>query len=686
MAINVQDDNIMKRNLRVLSDEAKREDYSVKIEYNTEGRPKKQAPELDYQSPIGEPPRQGTEVAPNGINSTMQYTEKYTTEDYSSKALSKSQLQNADLVSVTRQQAENRISKREDELGIFLYNILPYEATAQLTELNNVAQDSPEASQLVTTAMTSLDKLQKLKYVTPAELTMILGSNFYSLHFIRGVTLKKGKNGALGITGPARTSDVYTGEIDLYYGREAKNPLRAGDLAAGIQKLFNAVGGIKVDSGNDKIAQLKDGENTGISPRITITPYYIDEKKKQSPYDQLSESNPMRTTLRTEILDTIVRDQIALNGRWQGTTDASDLETSSYSNIVSENRTKTNNVNEYLINPNVLNITQRILNSTNGSWIGTIDNSEIDTENFDYNKVKNRKPSTTTRDYLVNPDVIQVNLQLGNDPNNEINGAPEDLLRNKGFVKNQGKWQIGAVYVIPIVAAQYRQSLPRFFIPFEFNPEISEGGVEARYQATQILSRIGDLQSYTGTGSLTVSLSTNYYAVSHDESLMDSNGQGWMTQFTLERIQAIEMGFRSLVNPHFPEDQSIDQGYKYMKPPLIKILMGNVEDSSTPYANLLTYQNNNVVDGKLQTAEQYGGKLLRNFIATSVTIEKNLNETPIYLDEYGTIRDTFGFKVSMNLVEITPNYMDIPPDYKSYFDQYARVAPNYVERVREYTG
>ena len=137
------------------------------------------------------------------------------------------------------------------------------------------------------------------------------------------------------------------------------------------------------------------------------------------------------------------------------------------------------------------------------------------------------------------------------------------------------------------------------------------------------------------------------------------------------------MGLRGLVYPHFPANQSKNRGYRYVKPPLLKIVMGNANaNEKSPFSNLLTYpQTINKDSNKIASLSVE--RNYKTFIASSVEITKNLDSVPVYIDEDRTLKDTFGFDVSINLVEITPSYSDLYPDQKDYFDQYLNYMSTY---------
>jgi len=708
MAINVIDDDVLELNKRFIIN---RETVEIDVLSSSEALSNinREIVEIDVITP----------------SQSVEYTEKYDAGPLSSKARSSFNL--LDSQKTDRDKAENRISAIEDRVGIFLYNLFPYQGLSSVSEIN------PDIPGVANAAMNSLTALSKLKYFTPAELALTLGHNFYTLHFLRGITIKKGKKGSF--TGVSSLPDIWSGGVDLFYGRGAEVSL--GGIAS---KYLGGIIDIP-ESSNTALGQLKQE----ISPLTRIGHGVVTTVKKQSFVDQLNASNTLSSETRSDLFDSIMRDQIigiegawskeeefiifknwqkeyrrhevdqsaylinkdVLNisqrvnedsdGKWRSKTDRSGLITEEFDIKDAELRRHEEDKDAYLINKDVLNISQRVNVVDGTSWKFEADD-EVITEQFTYRDALKRIPSPSI-DRDINPDVYHINLKI--DPSgtsaddNLLQGDPINHLRNKGFVKDAGgRWQLGAIYVIPVTAEQYKNSLPRFYIPFEFNPDISENSIDARYQETQILSRIGNLQSFTGTNSLSVSLTCKYFAVWKDGTSGDSGGQNWMSEFTLEKIQAIEMGFRSLVYPHFPDAQEINQGYKYVKPPLIKVILGNYTDSVAPYANLLTYQGDTVVDGRLNSSVNYGGKILRSFIATSVSIKKDLMETPIYLDEHKsdsgvtsrTIRDTFGFEASLNLIEVTPNYIDAMPDFRNYFNQYNNTMAAYVDKAETKGG
>jgi hypothetical protein len=222
-------------------------------------------------------------------------------------------------------------------------------------------------------------------------------------------------------------------------------------------------------------------------------------------------------------------------------------------------------------------------------------------------------------------------------------------------------WKIGALYIWPI--AEDGTINPKY-VPFQFNPTIVEAGMAARYTATTILSRIGNIQSFTGTDNLTITLNTSYVPISRTEN----------ESFNIKDIQLIELAYRSLTLPWFSESTS-DEGYRYYKPPLLKVIMGDykkvnssekgIQTTNSPFSNLLTYPND-VLNGKISGELRH----FKTFIATSCSIVRT-DDMPYFLDpddDY-QLKDTFGYNISMSLTEITPSYHQIFPNFKDYFSK-----------------
>jgi len=307
---------------------------------------------------------------------------------------------------------------------------------------------------------------------------------------------------------------------------------------------------------------------------------------------------------------------------------------------------------------------------------------------------RERNKYSTKYDDGTNSLSLEKNGELGS--SNEIEFGKEEydyvdydrtIKRNQTFndVLNKMRersdyWKIGSLYIWPVVDSSVDMTPKK--IPFQFNPVISEASIVARYQATQILSRIGNLQSFLGTDSLTVTLATKYYPVAKDITKTDNfptnPEDGWLSLFDMKTIQFIEMGYRALKLPVYMKTDT-EIGYKYFKPPLVKVIMGdwrkegissNAEDlGSNPISNLLAYPHE-LVNDKIESDPNApdGLRRFKTFIVTSVEIARDYEGSPFYMDDQGVVRDTMGFSVSLNMTEVSPSYADIMPNFKDYYD------------------
>ena len=269
---------------------------------------------------------------------------------------------------------------------------------------------------------------------------------------------------------------------------------------------------------------------------------------------------------------------------------------------------------------------------------------------------------------------------------------------------------IGFIYVNPVKI----NSASPFKIPFEFNPILTEGSIEARYSAVSLLSRIGELRSYTGTGALTVSLKTQYLITnglvnypSKDSSLpitpagfknADSNTSEWLggdvstendwaNTYTEDYITQLEVAYRSLVLPNFSNSDT--HSINYARPPTVKIILsakknddgtlpsGGAYELAYPFlgSNIVNnngkyngYVNNNILASQFEGASR-NFYLHKTFVVSSLTISKTFESQNAYYDESGILRFD-GFTVDMSLVETTQAYTDALPDYNIYAQRF----------------
>ncbi len=226
---------------------------------------------------------------------------------------------------------------------------------------------------------------------------------------------------------------------------------------------------------------------------------------------------------------------------------------------------------------------------------------------------------------------------------------------------------LGSMHVYPSNPGGEGGISDKYEIPFEFNPNITESGASAKFEATSLLSRIGDIQSYIKTDGSSVQITTKYMVLSlnQENNLKISNGlkgdhQGngtWMDAFHLRNIQSIEMAYRGLVYPQLSK-----KGDSFFRPPLVKIVFDKKltdEISETPFSNLLTYPYHFSNSTKVYH---------KSFIVTKVDIKKDWENTPVILNKTNDgILDLQGFEVSLDLIEVDPMYIGILPSFEDYY-------------------
>ena len=267
---------------------------------------------------------------------------------------------------------------------------------------------------------------------------------------------------------------------------------------------------------------------------------------------------------------------------------------------------------------------------------------------------------------------------------------------------------IGGLYVEPFMASD-ASGIKCFEIPFEFNPTITEGAQSAKYNTTEVLGRILSLRSYVSSDASTVSLEADYLALA-EEFEEDSNADesknlsiegrkhlnmknswisGWMSDWTTKRLSIIERQFRSLTLPYINKSE-------FVRPPIVRIKMRSsnlkatsddteiTDTTNLKVGDLFRYPSLGDEEGSLRTKKIQITHLYENqtrdkrYVVTSVSI------TP--LSQYGNSyfyntngisslasNASFfnsmkrnGFKVKIDLVETTKNFLDLIPNYGDY--------------------
>ena len=291
--------------------------------------------------------------------------------------------------------------------------------------------------------------------------------------------------------------------------------------------------------------------------------------------------------------------------------------------------------------------------------------------------------------------------------------------------KNTFLTELGCLYVKPWYNSD---GLKNFYVPFEFKPEISEGNMAAKYQAENLLNRLGSMMVYTGTELSTLTLSTTYIALApdfpeQDELSRQHNVNAWEFNWTNNRLEEIEYKLRSLV---FPDLLNGTNG-SILKPPIVQILIGG-EKENPNVGTLYKYPSDDAKYFKITSSDDR--RIWKKYVVTSVQID-NLNDVMSYPSLYvytpnkrlgfendgisanvttaltvssesninytttngvksadeGSSTETKttegnyivrrrGFKVTLQLAEVTENFLDIVPDFKAYYDAFTNLETN----------
>ena len=234
---------------------------------------------------------------------------------------------------------------------------------------------------------------------------------------------------------------------------------------------------------------------------------------------------------------------------------------------------------------------------------------------------------------------------------------------------------LGGLYIEPYYCNEGGEDIVKCFtIPFEFNPKISDSGYEATYNTENLLGRILSVRSYIGTDSKSVSIETQYLALSDGET--DSKNhtfdtQKWMKYWTVNKLLEIENEYRMLVLPYIKDD-------KFIRPPIVRIQLGYGKKSNLKVGDLFSYPN---IDNALQvTSSLDEATKEKRYIVTSLSINPlddgfwyHINYDAEITDDMADTKQTKnlanfyrGFKVNMTLVETTKNFLDVIPNYWHY--------------------
>lgn len=342
------------------------------------------------------------------------------------------------------------------------------------------------------------------------------------------------------------------------------------------------------------------------------------------------------------------------------------------------------------------NVTNFITGNAKSENKDNINNYRDNNEERDIKEFSKELKNRNNGDYLTSTDAAEKFSPM---KLSDAQARMITMLKNKNtFMKT-----IGCIYVKPFYSSE---SFNQFTIPFEFKPEISEGATTAKYAAENLLNRLGSMQVYSGTELSTLTLTTTYIALAPDE-ITDTSNTGaqhavnaWEYYWTNNKLEEVELQLRSLVFPSVNEKS----GY-LVKPPIVQIKMGGEKDNPS-VGDLYKYPNVNL-EKYLKISSREGNRY-KKFVVTSVQIDK-LDNNDIYeapslytysskarenqeddglsahispinssgkaveelaegesLGYYGFRKR--GFKVTLQMTEVTENFLDIVPDFRAYYD------------------
>lgn len=258
----------------------------------------------------------------------------------------------------------------------------------------------------------------------------------------------------------------------------------------------------------------------------------------------------------------------------------------------------------------------------------------------------------------------------GDASNSSFNKDANDYFKR---IKLIGKDILGGLYIEPYYNpdAVEGNGLSCFTIPFQFNPEISDGGYEAKYQVEELVGRLLSVRSYIGTNSSNVTIETKYMITYNGVDSFEDTKEDWMLYWTPDVISEIERQYRKLVFPYINSEKGV-----FVRPPIIRIRIGKTDDKEV--SELFSYPN---TEGAIQVTESLEGWTNeKRYIATNLSINPIDDNYWYYINDGNTIVNNSdetgknnitksfykGFKVSLTLTETTKNFLDVIPNYMHY--------------------
>lgn len=282
------------------------------------------------------------------------------------------------------------------------------------------------------------------------------------------------------------------------------------------------------------------------------------------------------------------------------------------------------------------------------------------------------------------------------------------------FLRNRNTYSktLGSIYIRPyydVEAEPSDNNLGLMNIPFEFTPSISESAAVASYSTEQLLGRLGSFNVFTGTSLQTLSVELQYIALApdnldaYDEKFFSRQyaTDAWMYYWTSNRIEAVELKLRSLVLANYVHGDYI------VKPPLVELHLTNEGSQADLIGDLYKYPAGVTGEGSTLTgsvdskylkysAALHGGSGSRykKYVVTSVQIDKISDADFDYPSLYGRLYSSEysdnmnpayhlatggnraynpgsrrrGFRASLQLQEVTENFIDLVPDFHAYYE------------------
>lgn len=321
---------------------------------------------------------------------------------------------------------------------------------------------------------------------------------------------------------------------------------------------------------------------------------------------------------------------------------------------------------------NIMNITDFIMGSprltSQLSEVDILDQDEIiELNTATFNNFFSKRPGiktgvgkdAPTRNHKIINEIENARLRAANGRNFYLGELIVEPYYN-GYEVGQGEDKIT------------KTDFVSFTIPFQFNANITEGSLEAKYDETEVMNRILPIRTWINTNSSPLTLETTYVALAPDNAGIKSDAEvynyqtdSWMFDWTESRINEIELKLRSLVLPN------LNNG-RFVRPPIVKIKMSKAKIPNT-LMDLYSYPalNENDLKITIELDRDLRTSSLKRYVVTSLQI------SPLedYANSFGYVNTVNGeglkrrgFKVSMSLSEVTKNFLDLVPDFRTYYN------------------